>query len=137
MHITPSAPYPSCTLSLLRLNPSAPQPFCTITSSLSHPKPTLQTNTVSIYGGKIHRWRPYRVKYTGSLLNSEVKWHRAWSVLGWGTAWEALKVLPAFFPLFSCFKKQSQRTLLHNIIQTNAKKHYFISIGYQPPPLPL
>ena len=44
-----------------------------------------------------HRWRPYRYKYTGSLLNSAVKWHRAWLVLGWGTALEALKVLAAFF----------------------------------------
>ena len=48
------------------------------------------------------RWRPYRVEYTGSLLTSEVKRHRAWLVLGWGTAWEHLKVLSAFFfpPLF-------------------------------------
>ena len=36
------------------------------------------------------RWRPYRVECTGSLLTSEVKRHRAWLVLGWGTA------LPAF-----------------------------------------
>ena len=35
------------------------------------------------------RWRPYRVEYTGSLLTSEVKRHRAWLVLGWGTAREA------------------------------------------------
>ena len=30
------------------------------------------------------RWRPYRVQCTGSLLASEVKWHRARLVLGWG-----------------------------------------------------
>ena len=42
------------------------------------------------------RWRPYRVEYTGSLLTSEVKRHRAWLVLGWGTAWEHPQVLPAF-----------------------------------------
>ena len=29
----------------------------------------------------------------GSLLNSEVKWRRARLVLGWGTAWEDLRVL--------------------------------------------
>ena len=45
---------------------------------------------------KIHRWRPYRVEYTGSLLTSEVKPHRARLVLGWGTAREHLRVLPAF-----------------------------------------
>ena len=42
------------------------------------------------------RWRPYRVECTGSLSTSEVKRHRAWLVLGWGTAWEDLRVLPAF-----------------------------------------
>ena len=43
------------------------------------------------------RWRPYRVECTGSLLTSEVKQRRARSVLGWGTAWEDLRVLSAFF----------------------------------------
>ena len=33
---------------------------------------------------------------TGSLLTSEVKRHRARLVLGWGTAWEDLRVLSAF-----------------------------------------
>ena len=42
------------------------------------------------------RWRPYRVEHTGSLLTSEVKRRRARLVLGWGTAWEHLRVLPAF-----------------------------------------
>ena len=42
-----------------------------------------------------HRWRPYRIEYTGSLLTSEVKLPRAWLVLGWGTAWEHLQVLSA------------------------------------------
>ena len=44
------------------------------------------------------RWRPYRVKCTGSLLTSEVKRRRARLVLGWGTAWEDLRVLSAFLP---------------------------------------
>ena len=44
----------------------------------------------------IVRWRPYRAEYTGSLPNSEVNRRRARSVLGWGTAWEVLWVLPAF-----------------------------------------
>ena len=44
----------------------------------------------------LFRWRPYRVECTGSLLTSEVKRHRARSVLGWGAAWEAFRVLSAF-----------------------------------------
>ncbi len=43
-----------------------------------------------------HRWRPYRVECTGSLPTSEVKRRRARLVLGWGTAREDLRVLPAF-----------------------------------------
>ena len=42
------------------------------------------------------RWRPYHVECTGSLPNSEVKRRRARLVLGWGTAREDLRVLPAF-----------------------------------------
>ena len=42
-----------------------------------------------------NRWRPYRVECTGSLPTSEVKRRRAQSVLGWGTAREDLRVLPA------------------------------------------
>ena len=45
---------------------------------------------------KYCRWRPYRVECTGSLPNSEVKRRRARLVLGWGTAREDLRVLPAF-----------------------------------------
>ncbi len=41
------------------------------------------------------RWRPYRVECTGSLSTSEVKRRRARLVLGWGTAWEHLRVLSA------------------------------------------
>ena len=44
--------------------------------------------------------RPYRVECTGSVLTSEVKQRRARSVLGWGTAWEDLRVLSAFLSLF-------------------------------------
>jgi hypothetical protein len=36
------------------------------------------------------------VECTGSLSTSEVKRHRARLVLGWGTAWEDLRVLSAF-----------------------------------------
>ena len=48
------------------------------------------------------RWRPYRVEYTGSLPTSEVKRRRARLVLGWGTAREDLRVLPALFALPHC-----------------------------------
>ena len=44
----------------------------------------------------LRRWRPYRVECTGSLPTSEVKRRRARLVLGWGTAREDLRVLPAF-----------------------------------------
>ena len=40
--------------------------------------------------------RPYCVESTRSHLNSEVKLHKARLVLGWGTAWEALRVLLTF-----------------------------------------
>ena len=50
-------------------------------------------------GNITFRWRPYRVECTGSLLTSEVKRHRARLVLGWGTAWEHPRVLPAFLLL--------------------------------------
>ena len=52
---------------------------------------------ICLFGGLVSNcWRPYHVECTGSLLTSEVKRHRARLVLGWGTAWEDLRVLPAF-----------------------------------------
>ena len=45
--------------------------------------------------------RPYRDEYTGSLPNSEVNRRRALSVGEWGTVSEAIRVLPAFFPVAS------------------------------------
>ena len=42
------------------------------------------------------RQRPYSVENTRSHPNSEVKQPKARSVLGWGTAWEVLRVLLAF-----------------------------------------
>ena len=50
------------------------------------------------------RQRPYSVENTRSHLNSEVKQPKARSVLGWGTAWEVLRVLLAFcFELLNSF----------------------------------
>ena len=39
----------------------------------------------------------HRMHRIGSLSTSEVKWWRARLVLAWGTGWEALRVLSAFF----------------------------------------
>ena len=55
-----------------------------------------------------YRWRPYHVECTGSLLTSEVKQRRARSVLGWGTAWEDLRVLSAFLPSFVWHHNEQQ-----------------------------
>ena len=49
------------------------------------------------------RWRPYRVECAGSLPTSEVKRRRARLVLGWGTAREDLRVLPALRARSLCF----------------------------------
>ena len=54
--------------------------------------------------GRVFRQRPYSVEYTRSHPNSEVKLQKARSVLGWGTAWEALRVLLAFCGSFSAGK---------------------------------
>ena len=48
---------------------------------------------------------------TGSLLTSEVKRHRARLVLGWGTAWEDLRVLSAF--RFAGFMKVTIAVVRH------------------------
>ena len=54
-------------------------------------------------GSYCSRWRPYRVECTGSLPTSEVKRRRARLVLGWGTAREDLRVLPALFALLALY----------------------------------
>ena len=51
------------------------------------------------------------VENTGSLLTSEVKQLRARIVLGWGTAWEVLRVLSAFFINAAGVGLSSQTTL--------------------------
>ena len=53
----------------------------------------------------LHRWRPYRVECTGSLLTSEVKRRRARLVLGWGTAWEDLRVCLLLFTSWTALLK--------------------------------
>ena len=60
------------------------------------------------------RRRPYHVECTGSLLTSEVKRHRARLVLGWGTAWEDLRVLTAFY--LSTFKPGGNKCCHVNVV---------------------
>ena len=72
----------------------------TVTVQLCHGKVTKPilapktTDCVLAWPAHICR-RPYHVECTGSLLTSEVKRHSARLVLGWGTAWEDLRVLSA------------------------------------------
>ena len=54
------------------------------------------------------RWRPYRVECAGSVPTSEVKRRRARLVLGWGTAREDLRVLPALRARSLCFGRGGQ-----------------------------
>ena len=69
------------------------------------------------------RQRPYSVEHTRSHLNSEVKQPKARSVLGWGTAWEVLRVLLAFLFGFSSH-------------QTSAKKlSHLFGFAMEVPPL--
>ena len=44
-------------------------------------------------------WRPDRVERIEFVSTSEVEWRRARSILGWGTAQEDLRVLPAYLIL--------------------------------------
>jgi hypothetical protein len=68
------------------------------------------------------RQRPYRNEHTGSHPNSKVNRCRARSVLGWGTAWEALWVLLAFLRikfLIRCrFDLHADLPIQHAIKQT-------------------
>ena len=68
----------------------------------------------------VSRRRPYRIECTGSLLTSEVKQCRARSVLGWGTAWEDLRVLSAFY-LFSLCRDPSQEIPLAAAAEARAQ----------------
>ena len=106
------------------------------------------------------RQRPYRSEYTGSHLNSEVKHCRARSVLGWGTAREALGVLLAFFvprcyvggyypftvvltfssrmlrPLYKLFRirngfRHSQRHYIHAVFTDQLRTCRHIHIGHR------
>ena len=62
------------------------------------------------------KWpRPYRVEYTGFLPTSAIKRRKARLVLGWGAAWEDLRVLSAVFPRLSApcsRRRRAQRRLV-------------------------
>ena len=61
----------------------------------------LMTSDTCCFRLQPYRQRPYCVECTRSHPNSEVKRRKARSVLGWGTAWEALRV-PLAFLFFLC-----------------------------------
>ena len=73
-----------------------------VSGVLGRSSPTVAQVMLPGHTGAHHCYRPYRVECTGSLLTSEVKRHRAWLVLGWGTACEHLKVLAAFLLAALC-----------------------------------
>ena len=80
---------------------------CAIAMIASPHQLLFMCHTFPLIAWVYHRRRPYRVECTGSLLTSEVKQRRARSVLGWGTAWEDLRVLSAFVHVvrFVCLSK--------------------------------
>ena len=74
-----------------------------------------QSNKQTIFNHDLYnRWRPYRVECSGSLSTSEVKRRRARLVLGWGTAWEDLRVLTAFY--LSTFKPEGNECCHVNVV---------------------
>ena len=67
------------------------------------------------------RQRPYCVEYTRSHPNSEVKRRKARIVLGWGTAWEVLRVPLAFlWRIFLCAALQQVVAALKEMIEFGA-----------------
>ena len=72
-----------------------------------------------------YRRRPYHVECTGSLLTSEVKRHRARLVLGWGTAWEDLRVLTAFY--LSTFEPEGNQGCHVNVVISPSARFLEIS----------
>ena len=73
-------------------------------------KPDNAATLMNVYGWLqwlFFCWRPYQVECTGSLSTSEVKRLRARLVLGWGTAWEDLRVLSAFCQVFETYRNAS------------------------------
>ena len=85
------------------------------------------------------RRRPYRVECTGSLSTSEVKQYRARSVLGWGTAWEDLRVLSAFRKILcrSCLAapsstRQNYTRALHQMPRVDPSSSSETCVGSNP-----
>ena len=73
-----------------------------------------------------YRWRPYRVECTGSLPTSEITRRRARLVLGWGTAREDLRVLPAF-RIAKLKGKQQQHT--NSVPATDVETAFLLATG--------
>ena len=94
----------TCRLSIA-LSPSVANPYGVTILQSKHPLRVQQEHVLlfdHVLSGcgrskaVVFRQRPYFVEYTRSHPNSEVKQRKARSVLGWGTAREALRVLLAF-----------------------------------------
>ena len=111
----PGGPHPStiqaltCFTSEARRDPVHPDWYdrrhfwhpsaCCMTGAISTPRRPSGVEMASAIGqaaGCQNCRRPYQLECTGSLLTPDVNQVRAWIVLGWGTAWEALEVLTAF-----------------------------------------
>ncbi len=87
------------------------------------------------------RQRPYFVEYTRSHPNSEVKRRKARSVLGWGTAREDLRVLPAFWCCIACRKCVERRRVKSRLTpthdsntRTSKTQNRTLSLYLSPPP---
>ena len=72
--------------------------------------------------------RPYHAEHTGSRPITEVKQHRASSVLGWETAWEHGVLLAFYF--FQYMKwNWNYRRFLHSTILQQYQYMYHLQIG--------
>ena len=80
--------------------------------------------------------RPYHIEYTSSRLIAEVKQCRAWSVLGWETAWEhwvLLAFILAFIfslLLFCCCSLASSSSSLYKRCGGALKKYHLSDFNY-------
>ena len=107
---------------LLLLNDT--QVFCSFSSAIFFEIYQLEYTT--FYLGSCQR--PYHAEHTGSRPITEVKQHRASSVLGWETAWEHGVLLAFYF--FQYMKwNWNYRRFLHITILQQYQYMYHLQIG--------